>query len=130
MIAAEASESYASAIAPQLGAILSNKNPGISQEEINQVLNEFSLALNEQVYEGGFYEEVFWPLYDEYFTLEELRSIVSFNKSAAGQKLLELTVPLTIEGEKLSAILVQERMPKILEALKVRVREKGLDLEI
>jgi len=130
IVAAQASDSYASAIAPQLGAILKQKNPNIAQEEIYQVLNELSVVLKEEVYENGFYEEIYWPLYDKFFTLEELRSIVSFNNSPAGQKLLEVTLPLTIESEKIAATLIQERLPMIIDSLQKRAKEKGLDVEI
>lgn len=129
-IAVQASESYANLMAPQLGVILKQKNPKITQVEIDQILKDLSLILREQVYESGFYEEIFCSLYGRFFTLEELRSIVSFNNSPAGKKLLEVTVPLAIESEKLAATLIKQRLPMIIESLKNRAKEKGLEVEI
>jgi hypothetical protein len=129
-VASDASQSIADAMAPQLSAILLEKNPNADKSDIYIVLDELSAVLKKQLYEMGFYEDVFWPVYNDMFSLEELRAIVSFYKTPAGQKLLKNTIPLLKESEKRTGMLIQNRMPSVIESLKERILKKGLDIEI
>jgi hypothetical protein len=129
-VAAEGANATAQAMAPQLGAALEQSNPGISKKEIQQVLDELAIVLREEVYEKGFFEEVFSPVYMKNFTLGELREIVDFNETPAGKKLLKSTVSITLEGMEITRTLIQARMPTIVEVLKIRMREKGIEIKI
>ena len=60
-------------------------------------------------------EQVSEPIYDKYFTAEELAALVTFYKTPTGRKVLDISPQLFAESMSRTSELI---MPKILEAMK------------
>ncbi|MCK4518617.1 MAG: DUF2059 domain-containing protein, partial [Candidatus Omnitrophica bacterium] len=67
-------------------------------------------------------EEVYYPLYDKYFTESELKDIIVFHKSPAGKKFIEVAPQLFQESMQKFAELLN---PKIMQLIdKIMQEEK------
>lgn len=67
-------------------------------------------------------EQIYYPLYDKYFTEAELKDLIAFYKSPTGRKLLHATPQLTQAAMLKSNELL---MPKIMVLLnELREEEK------
>ena len=63
-------------------------------------------------------EQMFYPLYDKYFTEDELRGLLAFYKSPVGQKSIEVMPALTQESiQKASDLILPKIEPVITEVL-------------
>jgi hypothetical protein len=60
------------------------------------------------------------PLYDRYYTLEEIRAIIVFYESAAGKKVIEVTPLMTAESMSIGQEWGLKMGQKLLEEMKQR----------
>lgn len=77
----------------QINPILKQSQPDISPMKLNKVEHEVTAIVNQEVTEKGRFSEMIYPIYDHYFTSDELEQIIEFNKTELGKKLL-LAMPL------------------------------------
>ena len=66
-------------------------------------------------------EEIYYPLYDKYFTENELKDIVVFYKSSTGKKFIEVTPQLFQESMRKSSELLN---PKIIQLVNEIMQEE------
>lgn len=97
-----------------------------SQEEYSKRITESSRRISERLREllpqrinyTEVAEQLFYPLYDKFFSEDELKQIVAFYKSPAGQKTIEVVPQLLQESmQKSSEILLPKLTPLINEVL-------------
>ena len=70
----------------------------------------------------------FVPIYAETFSAKELQDIVSFYKSDTGQRMLEEMPALQQRGMQVGLGAAIKRMPEMVQRLKSRLSNKGIDL--
>lgn len=58
-----------------------------------------------------FVEQIYYPLYDKYFTADEIRDLIQFYRSSTGQKVLAVTPEMSAESVAITQKLL---MPKIV----------------
>jgi uncharacterized protein len=93
------------------------------REQLHQEVLTSSSIMNRKMYEllqskidfGLVVEEISVDLYDKYFTEEELRDLVAFNKSATGRKVIEKMPQLYSESMARASDVLG---PKIIEAIR------------
>ncbi|TGK15189.1 DUF2059 domain-containing protein [Leptospira fluminis] len=64
--------------------------------------------------------ELIVPIYDKYFTIEEIREITAFYNSPVGKKLLEKNPQITQESMQVGEIWGKKIAEKVLQKLKAR----------
>ncbi|MFP5261621.1 MAG: DUF2059 domain-containing protein [Blastocatellia bacterium] len=73
-------------------------------------------------------EQLFYPIYDKFYTEEDLRALTAFYKSPVGQKSLEIMPQLMAESMKKSSEILLPRIMKIateiMEEEKQRLNEE------
>lgn len=76
-----------------------------------------------------FVEFAFYPLYDKFFTVEELKSLLEFYKTPTGQKLSEILPQLSAESVRLSQEYLIPKIGSIVDELVKEDIEKTTNKE-
>ncbi len=94
------------------------------QQRLKEDAGRMRELFTQRVNFGQIIEDVMYPLYDIHFTEDDLKGVIAFYKSPAGQKFIGAMPKLTIESiTKMNEILA----PKIQEVVReIREREKKL----
>ena len=99
------------------------QNPTVPQyvidaipEEVNAVMTEALPALKEMMI----------PLYDKYFTLEELRGLSGFYASPLGRKAISVMPALMQEGMRLGMRWGEAMGPRISERMRARFKNENI----
>ena len=66
------------------------------------------------------------PIYEKYFTHEEILEIIAFHESPIGKKSIEVMPQLMAESMQVAQPWAMTAMPKILEKVSEQMREEGL----
>lgn len=93
----------------------------IATESANRVSKRFRELLPEKINFSETMEQIFFPLYDKYFTEDELKELVAFYKSPIGQKSISVTPNLLNEATEASNRVFT---PKVLEMINAILEEE------
>lgn len=74
---------------------------------------------------AGLMDEVI-PIYEKYFTHEEILEIIAFHESPIGKKSIEVMPQLMAESMQVAQRWGMTAMPEILETVSEQMREEGL----
>ena len=75
------SESFAN----QMISSLKNRYPDATEETFEIIRKEVDLVVTDELSRGKL-EKLIYPIYDKYFTEEEIKGLITFNKSDLGRK--------------------------------------------
>lgn len=84
----------------------------IAADSATRITKRFRELLPERINFSEAMEQIFFPLYDKYFTEDELREIVAFYKTPIGQKSLNVLPNLMADAIQLSDKVLT---PKVLD---------------
>lgn len=82
---------------------------------------KFRERLPQAVNYNQYIEETIYPLYDKFYTEQELRDLVNFYKTPTGQKVIDTMPQLFADSTRLAE---QNLMPKLLKLLDELIREE------
>ena len=103
----------------------------VDQAEVTRVVHEstdrvtarFKKLLNEKVDFKTVSEQIFYPIYDKYFSEAELRDLIAFYKTPTGQKTLDVLPQVVAEALERSNKLM---MPQLMQIMTQAIdEEKG-----
>ena len=118
----------ANVTAGQLFDEMKETRPEIPDRLLNIVKVEMQDCMNEQIQSGKFFD-VFVPIYDKYFSHEEIKELILFYNTDLGKKMIRVFPSITnesmIAGKKWGESLVPIAMERIIK----RFKEEGYDLE-
>ena len=106
----------------QITSVIKQSEPDISPSTLQEIAVMVSMTVKQQIVEQDMYKTMIYPTYDRHFTEQELQTIIEFNQTELGKKLLQ-AMPLIndqhqyIFGE-LSLDLAPEVNKRILETIK------------
>jgi len=84
-----------SAISGQIVRAMSQRNGEVDQNLIELTQAEVKNAVHEEFVLKNKLNEIFYQLYDEYFTTKQLQEIAAFNASEAGKRLNEYSIKIS-----------------------------------
>jgi len=104
--------------------LLKQSNPEIPPRALNILGEEVNATIREEI--EAFYE-MMYPIYQKYFTLNELNGLISFYETPLGSKVIS-TLPLITQesmlaGQQWGATLA----PKIQQRVMKRFKEEGIE---
>lgn len=116
------------AMYPAIIESLVTKQEGISEAEKTKIktdLIEKNAAFNKKFNQKfvsainfqDYINEVFYPLYDKFFTVEELKQLLAFYKSPIGQKFNSITPEFSAESIKMAQNYLLPRIDGIMKEL-------------
>ena len=110
------------ALASQMKLLSEKLEP---QNELNRVIQERIMEkLKGEM--SSFSRELldsFVPFYDKHFTHEEIKELVQFYQSSTGQRLIEVTPQLAVQGMAIGQKFALEVVPKIMREIAEESRE-------
>lgn len=109
----------------QVSASIKKKNPSITDETMDVIMDEAIKGLNNQ--KPIFLVEIA-KLYTKYFTAEEMRTITEFYRTPTGKKSISVLPQLTVEGMEIGNQWAKAALPEVLSGIKKRLEEKGHSL--
>ena len=121
---------FSKMINAQLTKILATNNPNIPKEKyiiIEQVVN--SVIENNVKSENGLLKYLL-PIYDKYFTNEDLENLLAFYQSDAGKKILKAMPNIMQESMVVGQEWGRSLGPVLIERLKTKFKSEGYDLSI
>jgi hypothetical protein len=114
-----------------LESIRSGSDNEPSEDFIKLVEIETKTAVYEDFVKDNQFNTIFYELYDEYFTLAELKSILAFQSSEAGKKLKQYTThidersfQLAKEKAALTGQKINQRLMDKLGKIEEKINEK------
>ena len=107
---------------PNLTEAEKEKLKGSSAESFRRFSENLRKRLNESIDYPKFIRELVYPLYDQFFTEEELRELISFYRTPTGQKVVNAMPKLFAASQAASR---EKLLPQILPIV-----EKLLDEEL
>lgn len=127
--AATNSDQYARAFSQQLVSVLRMSNPQLSAAAIEIVNEEVRLSVREAFNEESLQQEIY-PIYANYFTLEELHGLLAFNKSPAGIKANQVMPQLMAESMQAAQLWSRAITPKISSRVLERFQKEGIEIRL
>jgi len=123
------SEQFSKAFSQQLISVLRLGNPDISQRAVDIVQEEVHKMVAEE-FAGESLQREIYLIYARYFSLEELKGLVSFNQSAIGTKANKVMPLLMQDSVTAAQIWSEDISPKISARVLNRLREEGISVRV
>ena len=120
--------SQLSALSPTYGSG-ENKEKAMAliKKSINSMISKMSDQYMQQMDFEALVEQVYIPVYDKYYTKNEIEDLSKFYRSSTGKKTLETMPALLAETMEKAAVIIQPLMVKISTA--VRAEETKVLIE-
>jgi hypothetical protein len=127
--AASNSEQYSRAFSQQLISVLRISNPDLSDRAVRIVEEEVNNTINEAFSSESLQKQIY-PIYAKYFTVEELKGLLAFNQSPAGQKANRVMPQLIAESNAAAQIWARTLSPQISGQVLRRLRDEGIEIKL
>ncbi|MFN3235922.1 MAG: DUF2059 domain-containing protein [Pseudomonadales bacterium] len=127
--AASNSEQYSRAFSQQLVSVLRISNPDLSDKAVRIVEEEVNKTINEAFSSESLQKQIY-PIYAKYFTVEELKGLIAFNQSPAGQKANRVMPQLIAESNAAAQIWARTLSPQISGQVLRRLKDEGIDIKL
>ncbi len=111
----------------QMEGSLRAANPDVDPRAFKIISEEVNGLIDQEVVAGGVLTEPMHEIYSKYYSVEELKQIVAFNKTPLGQKILKVTPAITQEGMKAGQAYGQALAPRLQEKVMARFQKEGIN---
>jgi uncharacterized protein len=119
---------FASTAIPQFEQALRQARPDIPAEVFSVMREEIEKTIDESLVEkGGFADQVI-PLYHRYFAHDDIKAMLAFYGTPAGQKLISVMPQMAQESSALGQQWAQRLRPVLEQRVKARLKQRGIDL--
>ena len=119
----------ASEMGAQLGGMIAQQTVLMSGAETDEAIARCreiaATVMAETLAEANLIDEAI-PIYEKYFTHEEILEIIAFNESPTGQKSIEVMPQLMAESMQAGQRWAMTVMPQVQEKVLAQMREEGL----
>ena len=122
-------EIFSQAFGQQMIQALQNARPDIPKKAFQIVKEEVDATVREEIFEKETFYKLMYPIYDKYFTLEELQQLSNFYNTKLGQKTIKVLPQITQESMQVGQIWGQNLGPVISERVLKRLNEAGYKVE-
>ncbi|MDY7022719.1 MAG: DUF2059 domain-containing protein [Cyanobacteriota bacterium] len=127
----QVSQAMLSQMEQQFGAMLSSDLIGTEQlspqerqqmatqlnQEMSRILQKYNRMFLERIDYQQIVEEVYYPLYDKYFTEDDLRVLIDFYKSPTGRKTIEVMPQLLQESIQRTTEVIGSTVTRIMQEI-------------
>lgn len=118
-------------MAQQMASVIKASVP--EDDKAQQIITEEVIKIVEKDFiERNSFFEPLYPIYDKYFTEEDLREIVRINDTPLGKKIIGVMPSIfqesMVQGQIIGQQFMLASMPKLQKILEKRFKEEGIDL--
>ena len=119
----------ASEMGAQMGSMMAQQIAQMSGAETNEALARSAeiaaTVVQEVLADASLLDEII-PIYEKYFTHEEVQQLLAFHESPIGKKSIEVMPQLMAEGMQVGQRWAMRVMPEVQEKVLAQMREDGL----
>jgi uncharacterized protein len=91
------------------------------------VKDEMKMVINEATVKNSFYD-MFFPIYDKYFSHDDIRGLIKFYNSDLGKKIIRVLPQFSSESMNAGLKWGEALVPVARERLTERFKKEGIDL--
>mgnify|MGYP001561196161 CR=1 FL=1 len=113
----------------QTTAIFKKSQPDLPEKAFEILEQETTKIVNEEMLEKESFYELLYPIYDKYYSIEDIKGLINFYKTPLGKKTIEVLPNLSHESFMAGQKWGQAIGPKIGKKLEERYKEEGIDLK-
>ena len=84
--------------------------------------------MHEETGEKGFFQQLIYPIYNKYVTLEEIRELIRFYKTPVGKKWISIVPNMLQESMQVSQAWAQSLGPEIQKRVFTRFEKEGIKI--
>ena len=117
---------FSDAFIQQMTIVLKQSNPNIDPKAYVIINEEITSLIDEVFIVKGALSEIMYPIYNEHFTVEELREMIAFNNTELGKKIIKVMPIISQEGMQAGQKLGESLAPKIQERIAARFEKEGI----
>ena len=119
-------QQFSDAFVQQMTVALKHSNPDVDPRAIDFISEEVNAVINEEVIIKGRLNQIMYPIYDQHFSIAELKQLVEFNNTELGTKLISVMPAITQEGMQAGMSLGESLGPLIQQRLLARFQAEGI----
>lgn len=124
--AADIGQMFSKAIISQMTKVMKSANPDVDPRAFDIVEEEVNALIHEEVVVKNSLNAMIYPIYDKYFTQNDLAELVAFYKTPLGKKLISVTPSITQESMQVGHSWGQSLGPKIQQRVSDRLKREGI----
>ncbi len=127
--ASEIGSQFATAIMQQMGAVMKNSGTALPDTVIGIIQEEVIKIVKEEAFKEGGLLSMVIPIYDKYFTHDEIKELLKFYKTDIGRKTISVMPSLLQESMMAGRLWGQSLAPLIKERMIKRLKELGFNAD-
>ena len=121
-------EQMSSMIVTQMVQAMKATNNTLPERAFDVMAEEVNATISEEIASGSF-QELMYPIYLKYLTVEELEAMVAFYRSPEGQRIAEVLPAMSQEGMIAGQQWGAALGPEIARRVRQRLDDEGFSLE-
>ncbi len=126
--AARMSQLFGNAFIEQMSAALVRARPDINPRAFEILREEVMAIMREELEEKESLQQLIYPIYNKYLTLQETRELIRFYKTPLGRKTIEVMPKMTREAMAVGQRWGQALAPRIQQRILERFEKEGVAL--
>lgn len=125
---AKLGEMFASHIMQNMNQMIRRANPSIPERAFQIVEEETISAFREAMAPGGSFMESMFPIYNKYYTTDDLKGLIVFYKTPLGKKTIEVMPLLTQESMQVGQNWGAEISQEVGQKIQAKLEAEGIEL--
>jgi uncharacterized protein len=121
---------YANAVFENAAKSLKISMPELSNQALSKMKADLASFFKEKLEAPGGMVDQLIPVYDKYWTHEEIKSLIAFYQTYLGQKSVEIAPKISDEAYAIGSIWGQSLGPEIVRRFQAMLKEQGLDVPV
>jgi hypothetical protein len=121
-------ELLGNAVVQQMTNLLKKTNPQIDSRALKILEEEVMTLMREETGEKGSFQQLIYPIYNKYLTLEEIRELIRFYKTPVGKRAISVLPKMMQESMQASQAWAQSLGPEIQRRVLTRFEKEGIKI--
>jgi hypothetical protein len=126
--AAKMADLFVNVYVDQMAIVLQEEQPDINPKAFEIMREVIDKLIREEIFENKALNKVSYPVYDQYFTAEDLAELVAFYQTPVGRKTIMVLPIVTQETVQAAKAWGQTLGPKIQQRLMSQFKAEGIEL--
>jgi hypothetical protein len=126
--AAKMADLFVNVYVEQMAIVLQEEQPDIDPKAFVVMRDVIDSLIREEIFDKKALNKVSYPVYDQYFTAEDLGKLVEFYQTPVGRKTIMVLPIVTQETLNAAKGWGQTLGPKIQQRLMARFKAEGIEL--
>ena len=118
--------SIADTYSAQMISSLKSKYPDATEQSFDIIRKEIEAVITEELDKGSF-QDLIYPIYAKYFTEEDIRGLIEFNKSDLGRKSNEVMPRLLQESMRAGQTWSLKLRATLVERVTAKLKQEGIE---